>query len=85
MARTKQKAVVSAGKEQLAEVRGLIRAKRFRTVSEFVRVAIDEKLQRLRREDLEAQLERYIDAGYADEDDDLIAWQAWPGTRRAKR
>ena len=34
--------------------------------------------RRSTRAELEAQLERYIAAGYANEGDDLIAWQAFP-------
>ncbi|MFZ5467789.1 MAG: hypothetical protein ACOZIN_00010 [Myxococcota bacterium] len=86
MGRTKQKAVISAGKEQLEEVKGLIRARRYRTVSEFVSEAIAEKLEKLHREELSEQVERYCAKGHAWEDTDLIDAQAFePERRRAKR
>lgn len=82
----KKKAVINAEASQLAEVQGLIRAKRFRTLSEFVRLAIDEKLERLQTEQLAKDVERFVSAGHASGDDDLVQAQAFgKRPRRAKR
>lgn len=81
----KKKAVISADPAQLAEVQGLIRARRYRTVSEFVRVAINEKLQRLHAEQLADEVDRYIAGGHTFEDEELISAQAFGRRRGAKR
>jgi Arc/MetJ-type ribon-helix-helix transcriptional regulator len=92
MAVTKRKALVNAEPDHLAEVEALIQQGRYRTLSDFVRQAMEEKLARLRREKLAEQVERYCDEVDQREDGELIAWQAFPEvrssarrTRRAKR
>jgi len=90
MATSKQKAVISARKEDLDEIALLVKGGRYRTVSEFVREAVAEKLARLRRARLAEQVARYCDEVSRAEDAELIAWQAFderpaPKGRRAKR
>ncbi|HEY3233177.1 MAG TPA: hypothetical protein VGJ84_00580 [Polyangiaceae bacterium] len=79
---SKQKAVVSADARQLVQIQGLVKAGAYATLSAFVREAIDEKLERLRRGRLRRQLERYIESGHAREDEDLPSAQALGGKRR---
>ncbi len=82
----KRKAVINAEAGQLAAVEALVRGGRYASVSELVREAITEKLEALRLADLARQVEAFCDAGHAEEDLDLVAWQAFPGARRrAKR
>ena len=76
----KQKAVINAERAQLERVQGFIRRGRYRTVSEFVREAVDEKLARLEADRVAEAVERYCAAGHAAEDADLIGAQAF-GTR----
>ncbi len=58
-------------------VRKVVQSGRYRSASELFREAIDEKLERLRRERLAAQVERFCD-GVADEDEvDLVGAQAF--------
>jgi Arc/MetJ-type ribon-helix-helix transcriptional regulator len=79
---TKQKTVISAEPEHLRAIEDLIADGRYRTVSEFVREAVREKLFRLQRERLAKQVARYVADGHASEDDDLVAAQALPGGKR---
>ncbi len=74
----RRKAVISADPEALAEVEALVEQGRYATVSEFVREAIAESLLRGREARLAEQVARYCAAGHADEDDELIAAQAFP-------
>jgi Arc/MetJ-type ribon-helix-helix transcriptional regulator len=94
MGTTKRKTVINAEASQIERVQPLIDAGRYRTLSEFVREAMDEKLQRIERERIAEAVERYCAAGYAAEDLDLIELQAFDskprshklrGSRRAKR
>ena len=78
----RQKAVVSADGPAMAEVERLVRDGRYASVSEFVRQAIAEKLARLKRDRLEEQVARYGQESGTDEDDDLVAGQAFPAPRR---
>jgi Arc/MetJ-type ribon-helix-helix transcriptional regulator len=55
----------------------MVRSGKYRSTSEFLREAIDEKLHRLQRERLTEQVERYCSEGYADEDGDLLEAQAF--------
>jgi Arc/MetJ-type ribon-helix-helix transcriptional regulator len=86
----KRKAVISADAEDLSAVEALVREGRYRTVSEFVREAMAEYLDRVRRERLAEQVGRYCEEVSADEDAELVAWQAFDpppasrGRRRAK-
>ena len=85
MGAAKRKAVVSADADQLGAVKDLVQQGRYRTVSEFVREAMSEKLERLRRDELADQVTRYSEE--EDRDDELIAWQAFdaPAVRRGRR
>ena len=94
MGTTKRKTVINAEASQIERVQPLIEAGRYRTLSEFVREAMDEKLQRIERERLAEAVERYCTAGHAVEDLDLIDAQAFDrkqpsrkprGSGRAKR
>jgi len=83
---TKQKAVISAERDHLRQIRRLVSTGAYATVSEFVREAVAEKLARLRNAQLRDQVSRYVRKGHADEDSDLIAAQAFGGRgNRAKR
>ena len=87
MATTKRKTVINAEAAQIERVQPLIDAGRYRTLSEFVREAMDEKLQRIERERIAEAVERYCAAGHAAEDVDLIDAQAFankPTTRRVR-
>jgi len=84
MADRKRKAVISAREEDLAAVEALVRQGRYRTVSEFVREAMAEYLERVRREQLAEQVTRYCDEVRPDEDAELIGWQAF-GSAAAPR
>lgn len=72
----KRKAVVNAEENQLQRIESLIEEGRYRTVSEFVREAVGEKLLRLDQDRIAEAVERYCVAGHAAEDDDLIEHQA---------
>ena len=94
MGTTKRKAVINAEASQLERVQPLIDAGRYRTLSEFVREAMDEKLQRIEQERIAEAVEHYCAAGHAGEDIELINIQAFDtkpsshksrGPRRAKR
>ena len=81
MVQTKQKTVFTADPTQLEEIREVLRSGKYRSTSEFLREAVDEKLDRLRRERFAAQLERYCAEGYAGEDRDLEKSQAFDRER----
>ncbi len=94
MGTTKKKTVVNAEAAQIARVQPLIDGGRYRTLSEFVREAMDEKLKRIEHELIGEAVERYCAAGHAAEDIELIGAQAFTrparshiarGSRRAKR
>ena len=72
MAQAKLKTVFNAGAGQIARIRSLVRARRYRTPSEFLREAIDDKLAALDRAGLNQQISEYCAKGFADEDRDLI-------------
>ncbi len=77
MAQTKRKTVFTAEPNQLKEIQEIIRSGRYRSTSEFLREAIQEKLQRLHLERLSDQIERYCTAGHDDEDRELADVQAF--------
>lgn len=77
MAIPKRKAVFTAEPEQLERVQELVESGRYRSSSELIREAIDEKLERLRRERLAEQVAEYCDRGYSEEDAGLIDMQAF--------
>lgn len=78
----KQKAVINAERSQLERVHRLIQRGRYRTVSEFVREAVEEKLARLEADRVAEAVERYCAAGHGDEDTDLIGAQAFHAKTR---
>jgi Arc/MetJ-type ribon-helix-helix transcriptional regulator len=61
----KQKAVINAERSQLDRVRRLIDSGRYRTLSEFAREALDEKLERIEQGRVAEAVERYCAAGHA--------------------
>jgi len=81
----KKKAVVNAEPAHIAEVDELVRAGRYRSVSEFVREAMGEKLERLAQDRVSEQVERYCAFEQASEDDDLIGAQAFDDVRPEHR
>ena len=88
MSTAKRKAVINAEQSQLERVQRLIDSGRYRTVSQFVREAVDEKLARIEQDRIAEAVERYVAAGHAHEDSDLIEAQAFDAKdspRRIKR
>lgn len=81
MAPKKQKTVFTANQDQVRQIRLVVQSRRYRSASELLREAIDEKLERLRRERLTAQVDRYCAEGPADEDIGLIENQAFDRKR----
>jgi Arc/MetJ-type ribon-helix-helix transcriptional regulator len=82
----KERAVISADPVQILRVREIVQSGRYRTVSEFVRAAVEEKLGRDRRISLGREVERYVAAGHAREDAELVRAQAMKKRKpRAKR
>ena len=83
----KRKAVVNAYHEHLRQVEGLIQSGSYRSLSEFVRDAMGEKLERLAADRVAEQVAQYCALETHDGDDDIRAEQAFddePNTR-AKR
>ena len=74
---TKRRTVINADASQIAKVARLVEEGRYRTVSDFVREAVDEKLVRIEDALLEDEVARYCEGGHADEDSELIAVQAF--------
>ncbi len=77
MAASKRKTVFTAEPAQLERIREIVETGRYRTSSELIREAIDEKLERVRRDLLAEQVATYCDRGYGDEDEGLIDVQAF--------
>ena len=77
MAEVKRKAVFTAEPSQLERIREVVESGRYRTSSELIREAIDEKLERVRRDLLAEQVSAYCERRYAGEDADLIDLQAF--------
>lgn len=84
MGSPKKKAVINVEAEQLARVEDIVRAGRYRSVSELMREAIDDKLRALAETRVAEQVERYC-ANPPDDDDDLIAAQAFDDAPRGRR
>lgn len=84
MASPKRKAVINAEASQLDRIQRLIGSGRYRTVSEFVREAVEEKLERIEQDRIAEAVERYCTAGHAHEDIDLIAAQGVEPKRRSR-
>ncbi len=82
---TKEKAVVNAERRQLVEIERLVSAGAYASVSEFMREAVDDKLERLREARLGEQVARYAAAGHSDEDAELLAAQAFETLARRPR
>ena len=72
----KKKTVFTAEPDQIEQIQDMVRSGKYRSSSEFLREAIDEKLARLGRERLAKQVARYCEGGHADEEADLVAEQA---------
>ena len=82
----KEKVVFSTDPRQILELREVVQTGRYRTLSEFVRQAIDEKLAGERTRALVHEVERYVAAARDTEEPGLIAAQAWKEPKqRAKR
>lgn len=90
---TKRRTVVNAEPHQIERAMLLVKQGRYRTLSDFVREAVDEKLARIDDALLEDEVARYCAAGHADEDIELVTVQrvdALPtsqrgGTKKASR
>ena len=81
-----KRTVISADSSQLADVERLVDAGRYRTVSEFMREAMVEKLQRDRDLALAEEVARYVaSAEPSDDEAALISGQALPGARRTTK
>lgn len=85
MRAAKQKAVINAEKSQIERVKRLIDSGRYRTVSEFVREALEEKLERIADHHIADAVERYCAAGHDKEDLGLISAQAFGPKVRAPK
>jgi Arc/MetJ-type ribon-helix-helix transcriptional regulator len=77
MRAARQRAVFTADPDLLEQVQAVVQSGRYRSSSAFLREAIREKLERLRRDDLARQVEEYCAAGHAGEDIGLVAEQAF--------
>ncbi len=77
MGHTKRKAVFWAETVQLEQIEAMVQSGQYRSASEFLREAIDEKLRRIRRERLDKQVASYCAEGYGNEDRDLAEFQAF--------
>ena len=73
----KKKSVFSAEPDQIRRIQDLVRSGKYRSSSEFLREAIDEKLAGVRRELLTKQVASYCEGRYPDEDANLVAEQAF--------
>lgn len=76
MAISKRKAVFTAEPSQLERIQEIVQRGRYRSSSELIREAIDEKLERVRQDLLAEQVASYCEYGYAEEGDDLVEIQA---------
>jgi Arc/MetJ-type ribon-helix-helix transcriptional regulator len=77
MANPKRKAVFTAEPAQLERIREVVETGRYRNSSQLIREAIEEKLERVRRDLLAEQVAAYCEGGYAREDEELIEIQAF--------
>jgi Arc/MetJ-type ribon-helix-helix transcriptional regulator len=71
MGHTKKKTVFLAEPAQWEQIEAMVQSGKYRSASEFLREAIDEKLRRIQRERLDAQVASYCAQGYGNEDRDL--------------
>lgn len=77
MATSKRKTVFNAEPAQLDRIREMVESGRYRSSSELIREAIDEKLERVQRDLLAEQVAAYCERGHAAEDDGLVDIQAF--------
>ena len=83
---TKRRTVVNAEPAQIERAQALVAEGRYRTLSDFVREAMDEKLARVEDARLADEVARYCAAGHAAEDTDLIETQVLePSSSRPRR
>jgi Arc/MetJ-type ribon-helix-helix transcriptional regulator len=82
---TKRRTVINAEPGQIARAQALVAQGRYRTLSDFVREAVDEKLARVEEALLADEVARYCAAGHAEEDAELIEAQVLEPTRRTAR
>lgn len=77
MAQRKRKVVFTADPSQLRRIDEHVEAGRYRTTSEFLREAIDDKLSSLHASRLGEEVARYCATDHAGEDEGLIDAQAF--------
>jgi Arc/MetJ-type ribon-helix-helix transcriptional regulator len=77
MSQRKEKKLSRPSPNQLEQIQAAVRSGQFRSASQLPREAITEKLEKLRRQRLAAQVERYCNAGYSDENGHFIGTQAF--------
>jgi Arc/MetJ-type ribon-helix-helix transcriptional regulator len=77
MAQQKRKVVFTADPRQLRRIDELVSAGTYRTTSEFLREAIDDKLASVFASRLGEEVARYVAAGHAGEDDGVMEQQAF--------
>lgn len=82
---TKRRTVINAEPRQVERAMLLVKQGRYRTLSDFVREAVDEKLARIDDALLEDEVARYCAAGHADEDVDLIGAQGFDSAPAPRR
>ena len=82
---TKRRTVINAEPEQIERARTLVAQGHYRTLSDFVREAMDEKLARVEDALLTDEVARYCAAGHAEEDPELIPAQALEPTPPPRR
>jgi Arc/MetJ-type ribon-helix-helix transcriptional regulator len=82
---TKRRTVVNAEPRQIERAMVLVKQGRYRTLSDFVREAVDEKLARIDDALLEDEVARYCAAGHAIEDVDLVTGQSFDPNPRSRR
>ncbi len=63
--------------DQLKEISAAVPSGRFERTSQFLRVAIDQKLTRLREEHVRTQLEQFCDESDSNWDGELVGSQAF--------
>jgi len=79
MGTPKRKTVINAEASHIERVQPLIASGRYKTLSEFAREAMEDKLKQVEEELVAEAVERYCAAGHTDEDAELIEAQAFDG------
>jgi len=84
---TKRRTVINAEPGQVERAMRLVAQGSYRTLSDFVREAMDEKLARIEESLLADEVASYCAAGHAGEDTELVAAQSiqQPSPKRGKR